>query len=144
MLDVQLNIERGTKFESVIEVNINVVSKHLYQSQWPFSRQTWLGSPRNFARTHFKRFRTFDFSTPKKNFGAKISDEKFCFLPIWRAFWRATAKLMSKSASGSNFAPDRLILRSVRLNLVKNTIVAAASGGAAALKLMDLKALTRD
>ena len=27
---------------------------------------TWLGSPRNFAKTRFRRFRTFRFSTPKK------------------------------------------------------------------------------
>ena len=43
----------------------------------PFTRQTWLGSARNFAKTRFRRFPTFDFSTPKKkigeNFGPKIS-----------------------------------------------------------------------
>ena len=95
------------------------MSEHLYLSQRPFSRQTWLGSARNFARTRFKRFRTFDFSTQKKK-SAKISDEIFCFLLIWCGFGRATAKRTSKSASGSNFAPDRLILRSVRTNIVKN------------------------
>ena len=45
----------------------------------------------------------------KKFCSAKISDRKFRFLLIWRGFGRATAKRTSKSASGSNFAPDRLI-----------------------------------
>ena len=42
----------------------------------PFTSQTWLGSARKFAKTCFRRFPTFHFSTPKKvfqrNFGSKI------------------------------------------------------------------------
>ena len=44
--------------------------------EWLFTRQTWVESARNFARTRFKRFRTFEFPKPKKlfgqNFGRKI------------------------------------------------------------------------
>ena len=69
------------------------------------------------------------FFDAKKIFPAKFSDEKFRFWQIWRGFWRATAKRTSKSSSTSNFAQDRLILRSVRPNVVKNMIVAAADGG---------------
>ena len=29
----------------------------------PFTPRTWLGCPRNFAKTRFRRFRTFRFST---------------------------------------------------------------------------------
>ena len=39
--------------------------------------RTWLGSAPNFAKTRFKRFRTFRFSTPKKNFRRKFFVEKF-------------------------------------------------------------------
>ena len=42
----------------------------------PFTSQTWLGSARNFGKTRFRQFRTFDFSTPNfffvKSFGRKI------------------------------------------------------------------------
>ena len=110
---------RGKKFLREMDA-CNVVSEHLYQTNGRFPVK--LGSDRretlpervssDFGRVIFRR--------QKKNFGAKISDENFCFLPIWRGFWRATAKRTSKSASGSNFAPDRLILRSVRPNIVKN------------------------
>ena len=34
--------------------------------------RTWLGSPRNFAKMRFGRFRMFHFSTPKKNFRRKF------------------------------------------------------------------------
>ena len=74
----------------------------------------WLGSPQNFAKTRFRRFRTFRFSTPKKFFRRKFRIGKFCFSPIWRGFGRATAERMSKSACSSNFALDRLIERPVR------------------------------
>ena len=76
--------------------------------------RTWLGSARNFAKTRFGRFRTFDFSMPKNKFSAKISDQNFGFSLILRGFGRSTAERTSKSASTSNFALDRLILRSVR------------------------------
>ena len=45
---------------------------------------------------------------------AKFFDRKFQFSLIWRGFGAATAERTSKSASSSNFALDRLILRSVR------------------------------
>ena len=45
---------------------------------------------------------------------AKISDRKFRFSLIWCGFRGATAERSSKSASSSNFASDRLILRSMR------------------------------
>ena len=32
----------------------------------PFTPRTWLGSARNFGKTRFRRFATFDFSTSKK------------------------------------------------------------------------------
>ena len=32
----------------------------------PFTPRGWLGSARNFGKTRFRRFATFDFSTPKK------------------------------------------------------------------------------
>ena len=47
-------------------------------------------------------------------FSAKFSDQNFRFSLIWRGFGRSTAERTSKSASTSNFALDRLILRSVR------------------------------
>ena len=50
----------------------------------------------------------------RKIFSAKFSDQKFRFSLIWRGFGRSTAERTSKSASTSNFALDRLILRSVR------------------------------
>ena len=31
----------------------------------PFTPRGWLGSARNFGKTRFRRFATFDFSTPK-------------------------------------------------------------------------------
>ena len=62
---------------------IDVVSYHLYVNhpdfERPFSRQTWLGSARNFARTRFKRFRTFEFSTPKTIFRRKFGTDIFVF-----------------------------------------------------------------
>ena len=50
----------------------------------------------------------------KQFFSAKFSDQNFRFSLIWRGFGRSTAERTSKSASTSNFALDRLILRSVR------------------------------
>ena len=47
-------------------------------------------------------------------FAEKVFRRKIRFSLIWRGFWRATAERTSKSASTSNFALDRLILRSVR------------------------------
>ena len=76
--------------------------------------QTWLGSARNFAKTRFKRFQTFQLSTPTKICLAKISDRKFDFSPIWCGFGGATAERTSKSACPSNFALDRLFQRSAR------------------------------
>ena len=56
----------------------------------------------------------------RKIFVAEILDRKIRFLQIWRVFRGSTAKRTSKSSSASNFALDRLILRSVRPNIVKN------------------------
>ena len=86
------------------------------------SRQT--GSRQTADPLSPKTNATLPGSAPaqKKKKSAKISDRKFRFLRIWRGFGRATAKQTSKSASGSNFASDRLILRSVRPNIVKNNI----------------------
>ena len=53
------------------------------------------------------------FDAEKKK-SAKFSDHNFRFSLIWRGFGRSTAERTSKSASTSNFALDRLILRSVR------------------------------
>ena len=50
----------------------------------------------------------------EKLFSAKFSDHNFRFSLIWRGFGRSTAERTSKSASTSNFALDRLILRSAR------------------------------
>ena len=76
--------------------------------------RTWLGSPRNFAKTRFGRFRTFRFSTLQQMFSAKFLDRKFRFSLFWCGFRESTAKRTSKSASSSNFALDGLIQRSVR------------------------------
>ena len=77
-----------------------------------------LGSARNFAKTRFRRFRTFRFSTvldstPKNIFRRKYLS-KFSFSSVWRGFWRATTEWTSKSTSLTNFALNGLILRSVR------------------------------
>ena len=45
----------------------------------PCTRQTWLGTARNFAKTRFKQFRTFDFSTPEKFFWRALRTDKFVF-----------------------------------------------------------------
>ena len=58
-------------------------------------------------------FGRFLFRHRKKKIG-EISDQNFCFSPIWRGFGRATAEQMSKSACSSNFALHRLIERPVR------------------------------
>ena len=34
----------------------------------PFTPRTWLRSASNFGKTRFRRFATFDFSTPKTKF----------------------------------------------------------------------------
>ena len=39
----------------------------------PFSPRGWLGSARNFGKTRFRRFATFNFSTREKFWGWKIS-----------------------------------------------------------------------
>ena len=52
------------------------------------------------------------FSTATKIFGEFFRQEK----TIWSGFGWATVKWMSKSSCASNFAPDRLLLRSLRLN----------------------------
>ena len=65
----------------------------------------------------------------KNFFSAKNSDQKFRFSRRRRGFGRPTAKRTSKSASTSNFALDRLILRSVRSNFTENMIFTAAKEG---------------
>ena len=62
----------------------------------------------------FQTIPDISFFDAKKIFSAKFSDQKFRFSLIWRGFGRSTAERTSKSASTSNFALDRLILRSVR------------------------------
>ena len=63
---------------------INVVSKLVDSSprqfrnfERPFSLQTWLGPSRNFSKTRFKQFLTFDFSTQQiffsEIFGRNVS-----------------------------------------------------------------------
>ena len=95
----------------------------------PGFRTPGCGKSSNMARIGTKlsqnAFQTIpdvSFFDAEKNFLTKISDRNFRFLLIWPGFWRATAKRTSKSASGSIFALDRLILRSVRPNIVKNTM----------------------
>ena len=78
----------------------------------PFTLQTRLRSVRNFAKTRFRRFRTFHCSTPK-NFVRRTFWIIFFFSLIWRDFGGATAERTSKLASSSNFALDGLIHRSV-------------------------------
>ena len=78
-----------------------------------FAPQTWLRSARNFGKTRFGRFATFDFSTSKNFFG-------FCFAKFfgfsWFSadFWGAAEFLTSPAASTSNFASDTPFLKSVR------------------------------
>ena len=88
----------------------------------PFTPQTELAQSRNFAKTRFRRFPTFHFST-SEFFFRNFSISKFRFPSIGRGFWGATAKRTSKSDSSSNFALDRLFLRSVRPKIVKNMSV---------------------
>ena len=84
--------------------------------RWKFFRNC-----SNMARIGAKlcqnAFRTIlnvsSFDAEKKK-SAKFSDHNFRFSLIWRGFGRSTAERTSKSASTSNFALDRLILRSVR------------------------------
>ena len=45
----------------------------------PFTPQTWLGSARNLAKTRFRQFPTFHFSTAKIFFRRKFWIEKFVF-----------------------------------------------------------------
>ena len=58
--------------------------------------------------------RRFVFRRRKFFFGENF-DRKTRFSLIWRGFGGSTAERTSKSASASNFAPGRLIQRSVHL-----------------------------
>ena len=71
-----------------------------------------LGSPRNFGKTRFGRFATFDFLTSKKfsDFFSQFFTVFRDFRPILPIFDFST----STSASTSNFASDTPFLRSVR------------------------------
>ena len=64
-------------------------------------------------------------------FSTKFLDRKFRFSPRRRGFGRPTSKRTSKSAFSSNFALDRLILRSVRPNFIENMFCTAAKEGGA-------------
>ena len=71
---------------------------------------------RNFAKTRFRRFPMFRFSTLNEK-SANISDCTFRFRQFRRVFEQPRpndAERTSKSASSSKFALDRLIHRSVR------------------------------
>ena len=74
------------------------------------------------AKLRQRAFRTicnFRFFDAEKVFSAKFSNRKVSFSSIWLGFGGPTAERTSKSTSSSNFAPDRLILRSVRQKIVK-------------------------
>ena len=45
----------------------------------PFTPRGWLGSTRNFGKTRFRRFATFDFSTPKIVFQKNLKFFEFLF-----------------------------------------------------------------
>ena len=66
----------------------------------------------------FRTISDISFFDAEKKFSAKFLDGYFCFLLIWRGFWRATTIRTSKSAAASNLAQDRLILKSVRPKMV--------------------------
>ena len=83
----------------------------------PFTPRGCLRSASDFGKTRFRRFPTFHFSTPKIFFRQNFRTKNFSFLLIRLGFGRSTEKRTSKSAYASNFAPDRLILRSVRPNM---------------------------
>ena len=57
----------------------------------PFTPRGWLRSARNFGKTRFRRFPTFDFSTPKQIFQMLFFTKKlfvffcFCKFPFWRS-----------------------------------------------------------
>ena len=78
-----------------------------------FAPRTWLRSARNFGKTRFGRFATFDFFTPKIVFWIFFRNF-FRFFVILGRFWRSYGFLTSKSTSTSNFASDTPFLRSVR------------------------------
>ena len=66
-------------------------------------------------------------------FSTKFADRKFCFLLIWCGFQGSTAERTSKPVSASNFALDRLILRSVRPKNYENCVFCSSSNTKGAL-----------
>ena len=93
-------------------------------SQRPFSRQTWLGSARNFARTRFKRFRKFDFSTPKQNFRRGNFGRKILFFAdfawILTSYGETDVKIIILDQGMITFGPVKFDFRATATLLVKN------------------------
>ena len=81
----------------------------------PFTPRGWLRSARNFAKTRFRRFPTFDFSTPKKffwwNFRSTKSQDESNITRFGGAvnFWALWARRPRKTT------PDELNFSSVGL-----------------------------
>ena len=64
------------------ELTINYkkqVSKNFRNFKRAFTPRNHVRSPRKLGKTRFRRFPTFHFSTPKKNFRRKFSIENFVF-----------------------------------------------------------------
>ncbi len=74
----------------------------------PRTLRTWLRSPRNFGKTRFGRFATFDFFTPKIFFRKKNSDFFFDF----HDFRQIVEDLV-------NFGRQNQIPRGILLQMVK-------------------------
>ena len=79
----------------------------------PFTPRTWLRSASNFGKMRFRRFATFDFSTPKKKKLTKSFGSEICFSSFLVDLGGARRLLTSKSDSLTNFASGTQIFRSV-------------------------------
>ena len=81
----------------------------------PRTLRTWLLSPRNFGKTRFRRFATFDFLTPKIFFRKKKSEFVFGFSSLFSSDFGGSGEFWtSKSGSWRHFAADGRVLRPVR------------------------------
>ena len=78
----------------------------------------WIAT--KLCQNAFRTISDVSFFDAEQKKSSKMFDRNFHFSSIWRGFRRSTAERTSKSASPSNFALDRLILRSVRPQFDQN------------------------
>ena len=87
--------------------------------------RTWLRSPRNFAKTRFRRSPSSQFSAPPQKKSPRFFGLKNRFTPFWSNFGGSTEKRTSTATSSQFFALDPPILRPVRPKIVGNMSVGA-------------------